>query len=540
MRGANLIAGLAVSGLLLPEAVAYAAIADLPPGRALLAGMAGMLAYAVLGQSRYAILSPTSSAAAILAATLGALSAGATDRAGLATAAVLLTGVFFLGAALLRLGGLTSLIPRPVLRGFAFGIALTIILRQLPALTGIAAHAPDPFRLCLALWRGAADLHGPSLGLGLGSLALYLALKRLPLLPGALIVLACGILLSVVFGLGGRGVALVGPIDLTISAPEMPHLTAVGWTRLASYVLPLVLILFAESWGTISGLAVSHGDRVDPNRELMAIGGANLVSALVQGMPVGAGFSAGTANEGSGATSRAAGLAAAAGLALMLLLARAWVAELPLPVLAAVVCGTLAHALKPAPFVRLWHLGRDLPLALTAAGAVLAFGVLNGMLIAVALSLGALLRRLTRPNIARLGRLSDGHTFVDIARHPEAAPPPGMGIWRPSEPLFFGNAAAVFDAIAVQAASVPGVRQVIVSLEESFDLDSTAFDALEGFDQTLTRAGQVLWLARVHDHVRDVLTAGGAADLLTRARYSVDDTVTALGQTTPEKTAHAT
>ena len=522
------MAGLAVAGLLLPEAVAYAAIADLPPGRALFAGIAGMLAYAVLGQSRYAILSPTSSAAAILAATLAALSADATDRAGLATAAVLLTGVFFIGAALLRLGGLTSLIPRPVLRGFAFGIALTIILRQLPALTGISAHASDPVHLALALWRGWAGWHGPSLAVGLGALALFVAVKRLPALPGALIVLACGVALSAGLGLGGRGVALVGPIDLTLSLPHLPQLTTTDWGRLASYVLPLVLILFAESWGTISGLAVAHGDRVAPNRELLAIGGANLVSALVQGMPVGAGFSAGAASEGAGAKSRGAGVCAAGALGLLMQLARPWVAQLPLPVLAAVVCGTLAHALRPAPFVRLWHLGRDLPLALAAAGAVLGFGVLNGMLIAVALSLGALLHRLTQPHLARLGRLDQSRNFVDIARHPDAVAPLGIGIWRPSEPLFFGNAAAVLDAIAAEATSLPGLRAVIVSLEESFDLDSTTFEALDSFDRALARAGLRLWLARAHDHVRDVLTAGGAADLMTRVSYSVDDAVSAL------------
>lgn len=528
MRVADVSAGLAVAGLLLPEAVAYSAIAGLAPERAVLAGLAGMLAYAVFGQSRFAILSPTSSAAAILAATLAAMPGGAADKGMVATAAVLLTGVFFLGAGGLGLGGLTSLIPRPVLRGFAFGIALTIIVKQMPAIAGVAVHAPDPFRLALALAKAAPDWSWASIATGAGALVLFLSLKRFQTLPGALIVLASGVALSLGLGLAARGVATVGPIDIALSLPTLPDLAPEIWSRLASYVLPLTLILFAESWGTISGLAAVHGDRVTANRELMAIGAANLASGLVQGMPVGAGFSAGAASEASGAQSRATGIVAAAGLAALVLLARPLVAALPLPVLAAVVVGTLAHALNPVPFLRLWHLGRDLPLALAAAVAVMGLGVLNGMLVAVALSLGAILRRLAQPRIARLGRLGGSRNFVDLARHPDAVCPPELGIWRPSEPLFFGNAAAIFERIGTEARALPALRTVIVSLEESFDLDSTAFDALTLLDRTLQDAGRTLWLARVHDHVRDVLTAGGAAGLLGRATYSVDDAVAAL------------
>lgn len=529
MRFQDVSAGLAVAGLLLPEAVAYSAIAGLPPGRAITAGLAGIVAYAALGQSRFAILTPTSSAAAILAATLAAMtSGGGVDGAALATGAVLLTGVMFLAAAALGLGGLTSLIPHPVLRGFAFGIALTIIVRQLPAIAGVAAHAPDPLRLLLALAGEVAAWSWISIALGVAALALFFALKRLPGVPGALIVLALGVALSFGLGLAGRGVAMVGPLSVQLAVPSLPLLPPEGWARLASYVLPMVLILFAESWGTISGLAVAHGDRVSANRELVAVGAANLASALVHGMPVGAGFSAGAAAEASGAQSRGTALAAAAGLAGLVLLARPLVAALPLPVLAAVVVGTLAHGLSPAPFVRLWRLGRDLPLALAAAAAVMGFGVLNGMLAAVALSLGATIHRLTEPRLARLGRLGDSRNFVDLARHPEAAAPPGVGIWRPSEPLFFGNAAAILDRIGTEARARADLTALVVSLEETFDLDSTAYEALVDFERAMADAGRTVWLARVHDHVRDVLVAGGQAGLLGRCTYSVDDAVTGL------------
>ncbi len=527
MRVREIMAGLAVAGLLLPEAVAYATIADLSPTRALFAGIVGCLAYGLTGQSRFAVLAPTSSSAAILAATLAAMP-GTSDREAMATAAVLLTGVLFLGAALFRLGGLTSLIPRPVLRGFAFGIALTIILKQLPAMVGLHLPTMSPFYTLVAVLQRWADWNGMAIALSCAALTLFFGLRRLPALPGALIVLAAGVGLSIAAGLGARGLDLVGPVALTLDWPSLPAFDPDVWSRLVSYVLPLVLILFAESWGTMSSRAVAHGDRLTPNRELAAIGLANLASALVRGMPVGAGFSAGAAVEGAGAASRAVAPLAAVALAGFVLLARPLVAALPVPVLAAVVVGTLVHALDPAPFLKLWRLGRDLALAVAAAATVLAFGVLNGMLIAVALSLARMLHRLTSPQIARLGRLGSSRNFVDLSRHKDAVAPSGIGIWRPAEPLFFGNAAAVLDRIDQQIRDEPGLTGAVLSLEETFDLDSTVFEALVAFDRRIGAGELRLELARVHDHVRDVLRRGRVPGLLRRCHYSVDDAVAAL------------
>lgn len=525
MRRQDLIAGLSVASLLLPEAVAYAAIAGLPPARAIFAGIAGCLAYALVGQSRFAILSPTSSSAAILAAILAAVPVAPEDKPALATMAILLAGLVFIGAGFARLGMLTGLIARPVLRGFAFGLAINIIIRQLPAITGFAAHGNNIFELAANLAANAASWNGWSLTAGLIAIAALLALKRIPSVPGAFLVLAAGIAASLGLDLPAHGVALVGAIDTHLSMPPVPDFTFEQWSRLVQLSLPLALIIFAESWGTVSALALRHGDSLDANRELKSFGLANLASALAQGMPVGAGFSGGSAAEAAGAASKLTAVVAALGLALLLAFATPLVAHLPEAILAAVVVAALVHALNPKPFLELYTLDRDLPLALAAAAAVLFLGVLNGMLFAVLLSIAMVVQRLASPRVLRLGRLGLSHDYVDVGRHREAAELPGIAIWRPAVPLLFANADAVFRTIGNAARAAPQINAIIISLEESVDLDSTSFEVLSAFDAEAARTGKLLLLARVHDQVRDVLLAGGKKELVTRCTFSVADAV---------------
>ncbi|HEX7853305.1 MAG TPA: SulP family inorganic anion transporter [Sphingobium sp.] len=529
-RGRDIIAGLSIAGLMLPEAVAYAGIAGLPPQRAILAAIAGSLAYLLIGRSRFAITSATSSSAAILAAALATFPAAHGTQPAMATLLVAMVGLIFGVAAVARLGGLASFISRPVLRGFAFGLAITIIIKQLPVIVGLSFPAANVAELLLAIVQAMGRWHGASVATGLIALAALLALRRVPALPGAFLVLIGGIGASMLFDLPARGVATVGMIDL------MPHwdgLVLPDWrqaSRLVQLAVPLVLILFAESWGTMRGLALRHGDTVEPNREMGALGLANIASAVVQGMPVGAGFSAGSAAEAAGAATRWTGLFAAMGLAALVLLAMPLVARLPQPVLAAVVVAALVHALDPAPLVRLWRIRRDLMVALGAAVGVLVLGVLNGMLFAILLSLGVLIRRLATPHFTLLGRLGEGHDYVDLARHPEAICPPGMVIVRPAEPLFFANAERILARVAEYQAGHRQIRSIVLSLEESFDLDSTALDALLEFETLMETRKVQLRLARVRDHVRDLLRDAGATALAEQSNYSVDDAVTALSK----------
>lgn len=528
MERADILAGLSIAGLMLPEAIAYAGIAGLPPQHAILAALAGAIGYLLLGRSRFAIVSPTSSSAAILAAALGSLSLAAADRVVAAMLIVALVGAIFCLMAAVRLGGLASFISRPVLRGFALGLAITIIVKQMPVVVGLPLHGGSIGALLAALVGALPHWHVASVATAMVALALLIVARRFPALPGAALVLVLGIAAAMVLDLPSHGVTSVGTIDLSL---HWQGITLPDWqnfSRLIQLAAPIVLILFAESWGTMRTLALRHGDTVDPNREMAALGLANMASALVRGMPVGAGFSAGSAAEAAGARTRWTGLVAAGALGALMLFAMPLVARLPEPVLAAVVISALFHALDPAPLVRLWRIRRDLPVAIGAAIGVLALGVLNGMLFAIILSLALLVRRLATPQVTRLGRLGASHDYVDLARHPDATTPAGIAIFRPAEPLFFANAERVLARIATLQAAEPPSDRLVLSLEESFDIDSTALDALTEFDALMSQRGIVVQFARVRDHVRDLMQAGGAAALVDKSSYSVDDAVQAL------------
>lgn len=526
MKRGDLIAGLSVAGLMLPEAVAYSAIAGLPAQHAILAAIAGAATYALAGGSRFAIVSPTSSSATILAAMIGMTAIDAATKAMYATVTTFFVGLIFVVAGLLRLGGLTSFVSRPVLRGFALGLGITIIIKQLSIIAGINLGHGSIWHILTALAGQFSHWNWPSVMIGILALAALLLLRRIPSVPGTICVLMAGIAASLLLNLPAMGVATVGVIPLSLQWPDISGLTARDMETLLELTLPLLLVLLAESWGTMRTLALQHNDTLNADHELRALGFSNLASSLVQGMPVGAGFSAGSASEAAGAQTRMVGLIAAAGMLVLILAGDKVIAHLPQPVLAAVVIAALTHALNPAPIVRLKLIRPDLVAAIGAIAGVLLFGVLNGMLLAIFGSLVLLIHRLSSPQLMRLGRLGP-HDFVDIARHPEARLPPDVMVWRPSEPLFFGNAERMFALVNARQQQEPGMKAVVVSLEESFTLDSSAFDALTECDDQFASRGVRLYLARVSDTIRDLLQAAGKHDLATRCAYSVDDAVSA-------------
>ena len=526
----DVVAGISVAGLMLPEAVAYAGIAGLAPGRAILAAIVGSAVYAIVGQSRFAIVAPTSSSAAILAAALATLSGTAIDKSLLATAITGVVGATFLLMALLRLGGVAAFISRPVLRGFAFGLAVTIIARQMPTLLGLEIHTPSFAALVVSLVTHIGQTNLFTLAIGGIALASLLLLRRFTKLPGSLVVLLAGIALASLVDLPRHGVALVGPITLVAVRPTLPDYGPAEWSRIVQLTLPLMLILFAESWGTMRALALRTGDTLSGNRELAALGGANILAALAQGMPVGAGFSAGSASEAAGATTRLTCLVASLGLAAMILLAAPAVARIPEPVLAAVVIAALTHALTPGPIIRLFRIDRDQWIALAAALGVIAFGVLDGMLLAVALSVGALLHRLAAPKLSELGRMPGSHDFVDMTQHADAVAVNGVAIFRPNAPLFFANADSIVAQVAAESTQRPASIAIVLSLEESDDLDSSAVEALAELTKTLAAQSKTLHLARVHDRSRAVLNAAGMNQLADLAGFSVADAVAGVNK----------
>ncbi|OOG53278.1 SulP family inorganic anion transporter [Rhodanobacter sp. C03] len=523
--GVDVLAGLSIAGLLLPEAVAYSGIAGLPPQAGVIALLVGLVCYGLLGRSRYAIVSATSSSAAVLAAgTLALAGPAGASRAAVAATLVLLTGGCFLVAGFARLGGLSHLIARPVLRGFTFGLACVIALKQLPNLFGLPGlHGDFVPLLLMTLFKSIGQIQPATMGAGVVALLLLFLCERVRRLPGSLLVIVLGVAAS--GWLAQYGVTLTGVINLTPdwSMPAWP--SSGEWLPSIELAAALLLVLYAESYGAIRAFALKHGDPVDANRDLLVLGVANALSGLLHGMPLGAGYSGTSANEAAGARSRLAGLVAAGSVLLMVLLLLRWIERIPEPVLAAIVIHAVSKSWRLAVFRPYLQWKRDRLVALAAVLAVLALGILNGLLVAIAFSLVMLLRQLATPRLSVLGQLPGSHDFVDIAEHPSAHEQAGMLILRPEEPLFFANAESILALARQRVDEHAGTRVVVLSLEESSDLDSTALEALADFATWLSARDIMLRVARLKDAVRDLLLRATLPQLLPQALdfWSVED-----------------
>jgi sulfate permease, SulP family len=508
---ADALAGLSLAGLLLPEAVAYSGLANLPPQAGVIGLFAGLICYALIGRSRYAIVTATSSSAAVFAAAMLALGGNeAAQRAALASILVAATGFAFLLAGGARLGAMSNLIARPVLRGFSFGLALVIAVKQWPHIVGMQVHNTDFIPLLAEIVRGAGAWRPISLAAGVCALSGLFALERVRQIPGVLIVIVAGI--AAAPWLAAHGVALTGPIHLAVARPSFALPAGTRWLPLVEFALALMFILYAESYSSIRAYALKHDELVHTNRDLLALGIANVVSGAFQGTPVGAGYSGTSANEAAGAQTRAAGLYAAITVLALVLLFLPWIERIPGPVLAAVVIHAVSKSLRLAAFRPYFRWQRDRLVTLTAVAAVIAFGMLDGLLAAIAFSIAMLLHSLASPRISELGRLG-AHDFVSIARFPQALCTPGILIMRPEEPLIFANVDPLLALARHRVLRQSNVRLVILSLEESPDLDGTALESLGEFAAWLAARKIEMRVARLKESSRDALLRAGFRQL---------------------------
>ncbi|WP_202370743.1 SulP family inorganic anion transporter [Pseudomonas sp. MWU318] len=508
-RWQDILAGLSIAGLLLPEAVAYSTIAALAPQAGVIALFAGLLCYGLFGTSRFAIVSATSSSAAVLAAATATMANGDPQlRATLAVGLVLVTGGLFLLAGIFRFGSVTAFIAKPVLRGFAFGLALTIILKQVASVVGVHLTDANLVRFAPQLLEQLPQWNWPAAAVAAVALVLLGLFSRFPRVPGGLLVVVIGIVAGQWLNLPAYGVNMIGLIDLSLEVPSLPVLPFADWLRLGEVGFALVMILYAESYGSISSFALKHGDRVTSNRDLLALGAANLLSGLFHGMPAGAGYSATSANEAAGATSRWAGGVAALVVLVIVLTVLPWIALTPEPILAAIVIHALARGLSLQPLGRYFVWRRDRLLVLCAVGAVLVLGILDGLLVSVAISVLLMLKQMSAADIQVLGRIDGGHDFVDLQRHPTAVTEPGVLIVRPSEALFFANVERILGTALhlIRHSDVP-LHAVILSLEETPDLDGTSIEAMQEFFLRVHQEGKRLILARLKHEALTVLEA---------------------------------
>jgi MFS superfamily sulfate permease-like transporter len=506
---ADAVAGLSLAGLLLPEAVAYSGLANLPPQAGVIGLFAGLVCYAVVGRSRYAIVTATSSSAAVLAAATLALGADVpAQRVALASILVMATGFAFLLAGCARLGAMSNLIARPVLRGFSFGLALVIAVKQWPHIVGMQVHSGDFLPMLFEIVRGAGAWQPVGLATGVCALAALFALERVRYVPGMLMVIVAGI--AAAPWLAAHGVALTGPIHLTLERPSFAIPPGERWLPLVEFALALMFILYAESYSSIRTFALKHDESVRPNRDLIALGIANVVSGAFHGTPVGAGYSGTSANEAAGAGSRAAGLYAALTVLTLVVLFLPWIERIPDPILAAIVIHAVSKSLRLGVFRPYFKWRRDRLVTLTAVAAVILFGMLDGLLAAIAFSMGMLLHSLASPRLSVLGRMG-AHDFVSVVRFPEAICTPGILVMRPEEPLFFANAEPLLALARQRVLQQTDVKLVILSLEESPDIDGTALESVGEF---------ALWLAARKIRMRVARLKEASRDALMRAQFS--------------------
>ena len=519
LRG-DALAALAVWAVLVPQAVGYAAIAGAPPQAGLFAALGAGLLYAILGTCRELDVGPSSTIAVTAAAVLIPVVAEYPEQnyTVLLAALAILTGVALVAAGVLRLGFAAEFLARPVLVGFISGIGVVVAVGQLPNLLGLTVPSGNVPEMLWWIVGALDELEWRTPVVGLVSLAALLVLRRVnPKMPWALLVAACSIALSRALDLQAKGVAVISDVPAGLPTPAIPHVGLGELTSLGGGAMALALVALAESVGTARSLAARGGYEVDGNQELVALGAANMGAGVLQGFPVDASLSRSAVAVGAGVRSRLSGLVVAVLLVVTMLFLTPLFDGLPVATLAAIIIAAVIGLIDVAGFRKLWRLDRDdARLALIAFLAVLIFGVLVGIVIAVVASLVALVQRLYRPSVAVLGRVSseasleEDYSFRSIERHPEYVTIPGLVVFRFSGELFFANATFFRDeTLRLLDAAEPPARTVLVDASAIYHLDTTAAAMLAELLDRLDARGVGFELARVTTSLRDVLRRTG-------------------------------
>jgi sulfate permease, SulP family len=520
LRG-DVVAALTTWALVVPQAVAYSQIAQLPPQAGLFAAFAGLLGYALFGSSRQLIVSPTSATAAISASLVAPIALGDMTRFGALSAALaILVGIVLVVLGVLHMGFVSRFISAAVQAGFMFGLGLTIIVGQVPAVLGIPKGEGDFFPQLGHVLTHLGDANGWTAAIGLGGLAVLLGLKRIaPAVPAALLVVVAGIVVVALGGLADHGVAIIGNVDGGVPTPALP---SVGWDELVALLpgaMAIAVIGYAETATVGESLADEHGYNVHPDRELTATGLANVLAGLFQGFITGGGASQSAANDRAGAQTQlvsllVSGLTVLTAVALLPLFR-----DLPQATLGAIVIGAVVGFLNVPALRRIGRLRRDsLLLALFTLLGVLVLGVLGGLLLAVAISILLLLGHQSRPGSSTLGRLPNTGAYVALENEPAARTDPGLLAFRLNAPLLFINAKLLRDRIREQLHGAdPPVRIVLLDLRFTPELDVESVNVLAALHRELHEQGVTLWLANVRAAVHDMLRRSGLADQIGEA-----------------------
>jgi sulfate permease, SulP family len=513
LRG-DLIAGATVAAYLVPQVMAYAGLAGLPPVTGLWAALPPLACYAVLGSSRLVSLGPESTTALMTAVAIGPLAAGDPARyAELATALALLTGGLAVMAWLVRLGFIADMLSRPVVVGYLAGVAFIMMSGQLGRLTGVRVTGESFIGEVASFARGAGQVRPGDVMLAAAVLVfLFAAQAWWPWLPGPLVAVLGSTATCAAFGLGHHGVALAGHIQAGLPVPRIP---AVSLHDVRVLVLPaLSVLLVAFSDDVLTGRAFEQaGETIDANAELLALGVSNAGVSLLRGFPVSSSASRTAVARTAGAHSQAYSLTALVAVLAVLLFAGPVLASFPLAALAAIVIYAAVRLIDVQSFRRLARFRRsEFVLALAASVGVLVFNILYGVLVAVGLSVADLLLRASRPHDAVLGLVPGLAGMHDIDDYPQARTIPGLVVYRYDAPLFFANSQDFRRrALAAASQASPPARWFVLNTEANVEVDFTALEAVDAVRDELSRCGTVFALARAKQELLDDLRAFGLA-----------------------------
>ena len=519
----DLLAGLAVWALTVPQAMAYSSIAGVPAVYGLFSIPLAVIAYAVFGTSRTLSIGPGTGVAIISAATVGALAAqGSDDFLALTFAMALLVGVLYIIFGLLRLGWVADFLANPVLKGFMQGLALVVLVGQLPKIFGVEGESGNFFQELWAIIVQLPQTNPVTLILGLSSLALLFVFKRfVPRAPGALITVILAILVTTIFDLADYGVSVVGTVDTSLPPLGFPDVTLGDLAALVPGALAIIMVGYSKSLGMAKTAAETTGEKIDPNQELIALGVSNAGSGFSSGYVVVGSMSRTSLVFGSGGRTQVALLVNGGLVLLTLLFLMPFFQNLPNATLGAIVIHAMIGLLEPSYFRRLYRISRpEFWYSMAAFLGELFLGTLPGVVLGVSLSLLALIRQVTRPGTAIIGRMPDDGTYRDVSLYPQAETVPGLLIFRFDSPLIFSNSTCFTNELQryIEAAETT-VQEVLVNAETMNNMDTTGTDQLIMLREELEKDGVQLAFAKVKDPVREMMRMSGAEDAIGADNY---------------------
>jgi high affinity sulfate transporter 1 len=511
----DLVAGLVLTTMLVPVGIAYAEASGVPGIHGLYATIVPLIVYAIFGPSRILVLGPDSALAAVILAVVLPLSGGDPQRAvALAAAMALVSGIVCVAAGIARLGFVTELLSKPIRYGYMNGIAITVILSQLPKLFGFSVDTDGPLRQAYAIGEKllGGEANGVALAIGVSALAVILLLKRWPRVPGILVAVVAATLVVGAFDLAGRaGVSVLGSVPQGLPLPAIPLIRYDDIVPVVMGGVAVALVSFADTSVLSRTYAAKTRTRVDPNQEMVGLGAANLAAGFFQGFPISSSSSRTPVAEAAGAKTQVTSLVGAAAIAVLLLAAPDLLRHLPGTALAAVVIASAIGLIEIRDLARIWRIQRwEAWLSIVCTVGVAVFGAIPGIAIAIVIAVIEFLWDGWRPHSAVLGRAQGVKGYHDISRYPDARQVPGLVLLRWDAPLFFANAELFQDRVLDLVANSPtAVRWLVVSAEPVTSVDVTAADMLRELDDKLQALGVELHFAQMKDPVKDKLRRFG-------------------------------